>query len=191
MKKVRPVQDYDEQSYPSVIDSELDHVSRRGFLRVALTSSAAAGVMLAAGGATSLAGGRRPKTYKTRIHIGRRYRFRYGNYELSRIAVQSKSERFIQFLQNKKETPGVIKAVRKVLDAHTCADLTDGKKLARLQRRVGKAVVARYRLRTRRRIAAPTVVLFVSVNRYSSCRGKCRPSAPYCRVPNKRPRPRK
>ncbi len=191
MKKVRPVKNYDEQSYPSVIDSELDHVSRRGFLRAALTTSAAAGVMLATGGATSLAGGRRPKTYKARIYVGSRYTFRYGNYESSHVVVQSKSEQFIRFLKDKKETAGVTKAIRKVFDAHTCADLTDGKKLVRLQNRVAKAMVARYRHRTLRRVATPTVVILVTVNRYRHCRGKCRPAAPYCRVPKKRPRPRK
>ncbi len=191
MKRISPVKSYDDQSYPSVIDTELDHVSRRGFLRVALGTSAAAGAMLVTGTTTSLAGGRRPKTYKTTVNIGRRYRFRYGNYELRRIAVQSKSKRFIRFLENKKESAGVIKAIRKVLDAHTCADLHDGKKLARLQRRVAKALTARYAGRTKHKVAVPTVVLFVTVNRYSSCRGKCRPASPYCRVPQNRPRPRK
>lgn len=191
MKNIKPVQDYDEHSYPSVIDSELAHVSRRGFLRAALSTSAAAGAVLVAGGGTSLAGGRRPKTYKTSVKVGSRYTFRYGNYELQRIAVQTRSEHLLRFLENKKETAGVTKAVRKVLDAHTCADLRDGKKLARLQKRVGKAIVARYRKRTKRAVAAPTVVLFVSVNRYRYCRGKCAPAAAYCRVPSKRPHPRK
>ncbi len=191
MKTVKPVETYDEQSYPSVADSELDHVSRRGFLRVALGTSAAAGAMLVAGGGTGLAGGRRPKTYKTTINLTRRHRFPYSNYQLDRLAVQSKSERIIRFLRNKKEAAGIDAAVRTVLKAHTCDDLLDGKKLARLQRRVGKAIAARYRKRTKRRIATPTVVLLVTVNRYANCRGKCRPAAPYCRVPSQRPRPRK
>jgi hypothetical protein len=191
MRKIKPVKDYDEHSYPTVIDAELAHVSRRGFLRAALGTSAAAGVMLVAGGGTGLAGGRRPKTYKTYLNVGHRYTFRYGNYELQRLAVQTQSEQLIRFLENKKEAAGITKAVRKVLDAHNCADLRDGKKLSRLQRRVGKAIRAHYRKRTRRWVVAPTVVIFVSVPRYRYCRGKCRPATPYCRVPKKRPRPRK
>jgi len=191
MKKVKPVQDYDEHGYPSVIDSELAHVSRRGFLRAALSTSAAAGVMVVAGGGLSLAGGRRPKTYKTSVNAGHRYTFKHGNYEVQRIAVQTRSERLLRFLENKREAAGVTKAVRKVLDAHTCADLRNGKRLARLQRRVGKAIGAHYRKRTKRYVAAPTVVIFVSVPRYRHCRGRCRPAAPYCSVPQKPPRPRK
>jgi len=191
MKKIEPVQRYDEQIYPSVIDTELAHASRRDFLRTALSTSAAAGVMLVAGRGTSLAGGRRPKTYKTAISVGPRYTFRYGNYELQRLAVQSKSVALIRFLEQKKESAGITKAVRKVLDAHTCADLGAGKKLARLQQRVAQALRAQYRKRTKRWVAAPTVVLFVYVQRYRQCRGKCAPAAPYCAVPAKRPRPRK
>lgn len=191
MKKVQPVQQYDDQGYPSVIDTELAHVSRRGFLRAALSTSAAAGVMLVAGRGTSLAGGRRPKTYKTSVSIGSRYTFRYGNYELQRLTVQTKSARLVKFLESKKEAAGITKAVRKIFDAHTCGDLRDGKRLARLQTRVAQAIRALYRKRTKRRVATPTVVIFVYVQRYRSCRGKCRPTTPYCRVPNKRPRPRK
>ena len=191
MKKIKPVNKYDEQGYPSVIDTELAHTSRRNFLRTALSTSAAAGVMLVAGRGTGLAGGRRPKTYKATFNVGRRYTFRHGNYELQRLAVQSKSEAFIRFLGKSKEGAGIKKAVRKILDAHNCADLKNGKKLARLQRRVGKALKSHYRKRTKRWVAAPTVVLFVSVPRFRYCRGKCAPATPYCRVPNKRPRPRR
>jgi hypothetical protein len=191
MKKIEPVHAYDAQRYPSVIDSELDHVSRRGFLRAALSTSAATGALLVAGPGTVLAGGRRPKTYKTQVNVGYRYTFRHGNYELQRIAVQTKSERLIRFLEDKKEAPHITQAVRKVLDAHNCADLRDGGKLARLQRRVGQALRAVYRKRTKRWVAAPTVVLFVYVPSYRHCRGKCAPTTPYCSVPKKRPRPRR
>jgi hypothetical protein len=191
MKKIRPVQDYIAQRYPSVIDSELDHVSRRGFLCAALSTSAAAGALLVAGPGTVLAGGRRARTYKTQVNVGNRYTFRYGNYELQRIAVQTKSERLVRFLEDKKEASHVIQAVRKVLDAHNCADLSNGGKLARLQRRVGQALRAVYRKHTKRWVAAPTVVLFVYVPSYRHCRGKCRPATPYCSVPQKRPRPRR
>ena len=191
MKTVNPLTSYEAQPYPSAVDAELAHVSRRGFLRAALSTSAAAGVLLVAGRGTGRAGGRRPKTYKTAINVGPRYTFRYGNYELQRLTAQTKNERLARFFGDNKESTGLGRAVRKVLDAHNCADLRDGRRLARLQRRVGRAIAAHYRKRTHRRVTPPTVVLFVAVPRFRHCRGKCRPATPYCRVPNKRPRPRR
>jgi hypothetical protein len=82
--------------------------------------------------------------------------------------------------------------VRKVLDAHTCADLRQGKRLAKLQRRLAKALAARFRKRQKVGIAAPTVVLFVGVP-MRACKGDCAAPVPICKppaanAPRRRPR---
>ncbi len=187
-RKVRPQKEYDAQNeYPSVIEADLD---RRAFLRGALSASAAAGVMLVPGIGALRAGGKRPKTYRATVRLSRRYTFRYGNYQLQRIVVQSASAGFIRFLGEKKEQPGIEKAVRKILSAHSCADLRKGKRLAKLQRRVAKALAARYRSRKAKRVAEPTVTLYVGVPPVS-CLGDCPATVPFCRPPRaKRPRKR-
>jgi len=191
MRKVRPQTSYhDADLYPSVIDA---HFSRRAFLRGALSTSAAAGAVLMTGSAGLLAGGRRAKTYRTAVKLSQRYRFRYGNYQLQRITVQTASPQLVRFLEDKMETARTEKAVRKILDAHSCADLRKGKKLARLQRSIAQALAGQYRKRRRSRVAAPTVVLFVGVP-YASCRGDCPAPVAICKPPAaKRPprRPRK
>jgi len=188
MKKIQPCKSYeDHESYPSVVDTRL---SRRTFLRSALTTTAAAaGVMLAP--RTGLSGGRpKPKLHKIHIRFRSTYRFKYGNYQLQRIVAQSRDEDLVRFLGNGKQSAGIEKALRGLLQQHSCVDLRHGKKLARLQRRIGKALAKHYRARTRRRAKAPTVVLFVGVA-WRACRGKCAPPTPYCHPPRQRPRPRR
>lgn len=189
MRKIRPQTSYhDADQYPSVIDT---HLSRRTFLRGALGTSAAAGAVLMTGSAGLLARGRRPKTYRTAVKLTQRYRFRYGNYQVQRITVQTTSSRLVRFLEDKKESARTEKAVRKILDAHSCADLRQGKKLARLQRRVAQVLADQYRKRRRSRVALPTVVLFVGLP-YASCKGDCPAPVAICKPPAaKRPRPRK
>lgn len=188
MRKIRPQTSYkDADQYPSVIDTAL---SRRAFLKGALTTTAAAGALLVPDGAGLVAGGRRPKTYRTAVKLSRRYQFRYGNYQVQRITVQTTSAALVRFIENQKESAGIEKAVRKILDAHTCADLKDGKKLARLQRRVAKVLAARYRKRKGSRVRMPTVVLFVGLPGVS-CKGDCPAPVAICKPPaTKRPRRR-
>ncbi|MFH2009043.1 MAG: hypothetical protein ABI333_20805 [bacterium] len=188
MKKIQPLESYEaHEAYPSAVDTRL---SRRTFLRSALTTTAAAaGVVLAPRtGAT----GTRPKPKLHKIHIRFRstYRFRHGNYELQQLVAQSRDERLVQFLGSGKEAAGIETALRGLLEQHSCVDLRHGKKLARLQRRIGKALAEHYRARTRRWAKAPTVVLFVGVA-WRACRGKCAAPTPYCHPPRQRPRPRR
>jgi len=191
MRKIHPQTSYDaHDQYPSVIDV---HLSRRSFLRGALSTTAAAGALLVPGGASVIAGGRRPKTYRTSVRLTRRYRFRYGNYEVQRITVQTSDARLVRFLEDKKESAAIEKEVRKVLDAHSCVDLRNGKRLARLQRRVAKTLAARYRKRKGSGVTTPTVVLFVGVAG-ARCKGDCPAPVPFCKPPavkRRRKRPRK
>ncbi len=189
MKKISPATDAQSPpSYPSVIDTELAHASRRDFLRASVSATLTAGGLLLgdAGANVAVAAPRKATTYRTSIWAKRGYTFRYGNYVLQRVVLQSRSKRLVTYLGDAKHAAHVDKAVRKVLDAHTCEDLLSGKRLVRLQRSLARALVAVYRRRTGRRAALPTVVIFTSVNRFRACRGKCRPTTPYCRVPKKR-----
>jgi hypothetical protein len=191
-RKITPRQDYDaEPRYPSLIEVDLD---RRDFLRGALSGSAAVGILMVTGSG-ALAGGRRAKTYRTTVRLSGRYTFRHGNYQLQRVVVQSPSAQLIRFLGDKKEQPGIEKAVRRVCSAHSCVDLLQGKLLARLQRRVAKALATRFRSRQKTRVATPTVTLYVGVAG-AVCLGDCPAPVPFCRPPKKkrppkRPRPRK
>jgi hypothetical protein len=65
-------------------------------------------------------------------------------------------------------------------------DLGDGKRLAALQVKLGRALASRYQERTRRRALAPTVTLFVGLP-VPSCLGQCPVPVPYCRPPAARP----
>jgi len=180
--------------YPSAVDVDL---SRRWFLRSSLAVTASGGLL----GAAAVAGARgkrrrkppkRPK-HEVRFRFRSLYTFEHSNYRFEKIVVGINSDRLAAFLGDRKEAPGLEKALRRVLDRHTCASLVDGKKLARLQHRLARAVTRRYRKRTRSRVPTPSVALYVGV-RYRACRGKCRAPTPYCRAPKaprRRPRPRR
>jgi len=136
MKQIRPNKSYDDHTeYPSAID---DRFSRRTFLRTALTATAAAGGLLIASRGLSRS---RKQLYRATLRMKPTYRFKYGNYQVDRIVAQTTDLKLSRFLADKREAAGIEKGVRKVLDRHSCVDLKDGKKLARLQRLLGKALV--------------------------------------------------
>ena len=187
MKKIQPHTTYDNDTgYPSAIE---DHLSRRGFMRSALAGTAAtAGLLMQAPDGNA----RRPRTPKPKrvtLNLSNRYRFKHGNYQIQKIVLQTRSSALVAFLEDRREATGVQAALKKVLDAHSCVDLLNGKKLARLQLRVAKALTKQYRFRTRRVVATPTVVLFVGVPG-TNCLGDCAPPVPFCRPPRPSPRRR-
>ncbi|MFH2009042.1 MAG: hypothetical protein ABI333_20800 [bacterium] len=187
MKQIRPSQRYnDHTGYPSAID---ERFSRRTFLRATLTGAAAMGGLLIAG--RGLSRSRKSQLYRATIRMSQTYRFRYGNYQVDRLVVQTTDHKLALFLAQKREAPGIEKGVRAVLDGHSCVDLKDGRKLARLQRLLGKALAKHHRTRTRRTVAAPTVILFVGLPGVR-CLGDCAPPVPFCKPPGpKRPRRRR
>jgi hypothetical protein len=84
---------------------------------------------------------------------------------VTKILVQSRDRRLIAFVKNAKERQGIGQAFEKVLGSATCADVTDQKRLAALQRRLGAALASRYRRRTKRRTARPVVALHLEGRR--------------------------
>jgi hypothetical protein len=159
--------------------------TRRGFLRGAAAAAGAAlvgGLQPAERGEAKSRSPRRGKPHRVNLPLSKRYTFRYGNYQLQRATAQTHDAQLARFLLDSKERTGIEQTLRSVLDRHTCADVTDAKRLARLRRAVAKALVARYRARTRRRARLPTVVLFVGVPP-TRCLGDCPAAVPICKAP--------
>lgn len=150
-------------------------------------SAVAGGVLLAS--ATGAGPGKRANAApasrpleRVTLSIKERYEFRHGNYQLERVVAQTDDKALARFLSDPKVAPELEKATRRVLDEHSCVDLLDGKRLTRLQGRLGDALRDVYRHRTRRQGRSPTVVLFVGVPN-DRCRGDCPPATPVCRPP--------
>ena len=175
-RSIKPNTRYDEhESYPSAV---ADQLSRRGFLQVTLAGSAAtAAAVLVPGEAT----GRR-KRKRVRLYLRRRYHFRGGNYRLDRLDILTHSTALVTFVQDTKQRAALEKAVVKVLDKFTCDVARKGRKLAKLEAALSRAVAAHYRKKTRRRVRRPSVMVLIGLPR-SHCRGKCRPVVPYCKPP--------
>jgi hypothetical protein len=180
MKTLSPLPEYrSEGSYPS-----LHETSRRGFLRSALAGSslAAAALLLPGRGARAAAPRRRPPEKQVELRLSRGYTFRHGNQRLERLVVQSPDEALITLLGTRTESPAIEKVVVQILDAHSCVDLGDGKRLAALQQRLAKAIATHASTRTRRKVVPPVVTLFIGLP-YATCLGTCPAPVPYCRPP--------
>ncbi len=202
-RAVRPVRprrvEPEPPGYPSVIQQRLGETdghrastrapdrapTRRGFLRGAAAAAGAAlvgGMVSGQRGEAKSRSPRRGKPHRVDLPLSKKYTFRYGNYQLLRAAAQTHDANLARFLLDSKERKGIEQTLRHVLDRHTCADVTDAKRLARLRRAVAKALAARYRARTRRRARLPTVVLFVGVPP-TRCLGDCPAAVPICKAP--------
>lgn len=191
-----PVQSALALRYPSLVELALPQAtpeggpaSRRTFLRGAAVAGAAlTGALLPSAlwrqssGGSAQAAPAKPGTKRVTLRFQRRYVFRHGNYELQSAVAQTGDTQLAGFLADPKAALGLEAALRRVLDAHSCVDLLQGKRLARLQERLGTALVEHYRKTTRRMAAAPTVVLFVGVPN-DRCRGDCPAATPICRPP--------
>ncbi len=166
MKKIQPITEYDTSEYPAVSEQ----TSRRQFLGRTLSSALAIGAASLGGGVAGLLTGepdaeaaRRQPSQQQQVwfRLLRRHTFSGGRYYVDRLLLQTRSHRLVAFLQDRDERAGLDRAIRAVLSGATSHDLTDRKRLARLHRRIGKAVAKRYRARRRRPVAAPIVTLDV------------------------------
>ncbi|MDY0000963.1 MAG: twin-arginine translocation signal domain-containing protein [Polyangia bacterium] len=178
--------------YPTLVELVLPETSassRRAFLRgAAVAGAAVAGTLLPSalrrgrGGGQAEAAPAKPELKRVNLTFQRRYVFRHGNYELQRAMAQTQDQSLAHFMADPKIVQGLETALRKELDSHSCADLLEGKRLSRLQTRLGTAIVDHYRKMSRRIAPAPTVVLFVGVPN-DRCRGDCPAVTPVCRPP--------
>ena len=152
-------------------------------MKTAVSGGAAvAGSLLLPSSPSQGARPRRRKTHTVRFTLRRAYHFPHSNYRLERLAIQTRSDRLKRFLTDKRNAKHVETAVRAVLKKSSCRDLQNGKRLARLQNRVAKALARLHKKRTRRYAAVPVVTLFVTVP-YARCKGDCPAPVPYCKAP--------
>lgn len=197
MKRIQPVSTYRAaDAYPAVSsNTEEGPVTRRDFLRSTLDRGLAVGVAGAVtagavGGGGALAAlvlgeddaaarGKGSRAYhRVWFRLVRPHYFSGGRYSVARLLVQSRSKRLVQFVADPKERNGLDGVIRAVLAGATSADLADQKKLSRLNRKVGKAIAARYHARTRRRAPRTLVSLAIKHRRRPPLPGGLRPPHP-------------
>jgi hypothetical protein len=161
MRPVKPVPTYtDSEQYPAVIGPA---PGRRRFL-IGLLGGAAAGATAA------LLGSRRGHAetvsrQRVDLRLGSQFQFGGCDYVADRIIVQTMDTAMARFLQAAAELAGLQAAVLAALKGHVCADVTDRKRLATLEGKLGVVLAARYRTRTRRTTAAPIVTLVLTRRR--------------------------
>jgi hypothetical protein len=157
MKPIRPVPSYSD-TYPSAIGPAPE---RRRFLLG----------LLGAAGATAVAlGSRRSRAATTRqervdLHLGAEVGFGGCDYVVDRLIVQTRDAALATFLRTAAELPGLRTAALAELRNRACGEVTDRKRLAALEGRVGAALAARYRVRSRRAATAPVVNLVLTHRR--------------------------
>lgn len=155
MKKIKPVSRYDsDDGYPAVTTDAPD---RRGFLKVALAGTAALGGSVLLGG--QAASRRKSKYHHVTIRLHGHYQYYPCRYRAESLFVQTKSSRFAKFLGDAKEQRRAEQALAKILRAAKCTDVQDAKKLAKMHKKLARALVVHYRKRTRRRVTQPIVTL--------------------------------
>ena len=80
---------------------------------------------------------------------------------VSTFVLFTRDRRLAAFLKEKGASPAVWSAMRRAADRHTCLALYDGRRLARLERSVARAVRRAYRAATHRRARLPDVMVTV------------------------------
>ena len=180
MKKVQPVKHYREhERYPSTLHRNhgsppstisppapeaAPPTSRRAFLGQALQGVVASLGTLAGGhvllrSSEAQAKTEKPKKYRLSLRIHPVYAFRPCGYLVGHVIARTTDKRFASFATDKKNKKAISAALVAVLKKHSCRDLKDGKRLARLERRLGKALAALYKKKKKRRTPRPEVTL--------------------------------
>jgi len=108
-------------------------------------------------------------------YMQRYYRFRGGNYQLNRVHVFSKNQKFAKWLHKHGGEATTWKAVLGSAQQFTCADLLNGKRLVKLERSIASGIARHYRTQTKR--SAPKVDVMLSLATYYS---------KYCNPPKKK-----
>lgn len=161
MKPIKPVKTYDDHvGYPSVAEAW----SRRDFLKKALAGATALGGLLvlppvAVAAKRHIWKKRKKKLFRVSVTLKHPYRFWSCQSEAYMVVLLTPSKRLVSFLGKKKESKGIQKAIMKALAGHGCHDLRDKKRLKRFHQRLGDALAAHYKKRTKRRVAAPGATL--------------------------------
>jgi len=156
VREKKPLSDVGcDPGYPSVREA----MSRREFLNELLLGGVALGGMaLGLPGSALAKTGPRPKPKPKRVDLPvTTYVYGGCNYKVVGVTAWTTSTALVAFVKKRSEAAGIDAAVRKVLKAHTCADIKDRKRAARLEKRIGKALSAHFKKRTRRKVAAPKI----------------------------------
>ncbi len=155
MKKIKPLSGYEEHDgYPAVTR---EGSNRRGFLKAALAGTAAVGGSLLLG---SEAASRKKSPFLRVTFILRgHYQYYPCRYRAQSLLVQTKDKRFAAFVQTPKQRGTIERALAPILKAAKCTDVQNPKKLARLHKKLGRALVKIYRKQTRRTASRPIVTL--------------------------------
>jgi len=175
MKPVRPLHDY---------DGALDYpVVRRAFLAGGL--GALAGLVLGRADAGARASGPR----RVSLTFNQRHVLDGCDYAAERVDGETRDERLAAFLADAKELAGTEAALLGVLRKATCAEVTDRRRLAALERRLATATVDHYRKRTGRAAGALILTLVLGKYRVPVPGGISAPMPPAPPPPSPPPRP--
>jgi hypothetical protein len=160
MKPIRPERGYTgDDGYPA---AEPEVFSRRGFLRRAAAATAAATGALAGAAAARTAPARRASQVRpVRLDLGYQPVVVGTDLRPTAVDVFTRDPRAVGVLERSTERAGLQQAVTRVTQKITAADLYDGARLYRLERRIASALRDHLRRRLGRAVAAPDVMLQV------------------------------
>jgi hypothetical protein len=173
-RPVQPVSDYQEHDYPTFADG---CVNRRGFLGTAAAGALAAGVATA--GAvilpTEARAARTDKDprEKVSLYLGRQ---RLGGSHMSaqRIVLFTADKKLARWMKRYSNRSSITQALSPILRKAKADVLVDGKKLYRLERKLGATLVRHYRKKTGKSTKQPDLMLVVGRYRRPRLRGKIR-----------------
>ena len=210
-RRIRPIDHYTgHQGYPSqhraeehpqsgrALDERQPHEppptergrTPNGMGRRAFMGSLIAGASLLSSmetlGSTEKKKKKKKKTYKVTVVPLSRYLFRPCRYRVEHLVVETRNRRFAKFLSASKHRKAINSALQKVFRAHDCDDVTNAKKLARMERSLASALQSVYKKETKRRTRRPTVTLYLKKHRPMPLPGFVAPPS----RPRPRPRPR-
>lgn len=158
MKRIRPVESYEGCDYPASGQGDVD---RRSFLRTLAAGAATAGsvALLGAEGSTRPLGGPPVMRYHAQIPFPKGYKYANCRKVIRELAISSWDSKLAFYLNNKSERPRVLKTVYAVLAKHKCVDITDRSRRRRLANKIGRALLALYTKRTKRKSSVPIVYI--------------------------------
>ena len=185
MRRIQPTTRPPQEGYPSAFEhEEALGASRRDFLRRVATGAALAGGSLLWPAGDAEAGRRQPKRHRVMVSLGGGYAYPKSDYVAERVLLQTRSGRLARFLSDKRQRRPLVTAFLAVLRKHHCRDLQNRKRLAALERELGRAAAACYQRRTRHRASVPIATLVLGKPRPVRIDGGIGMPAPPVRPPS-------
>lgn len=161
-RPVRPVSDYQEhESYPSFeAENEGEGVSRREFLGKAAAAAAVAAGAVILPTAARATRGEKDTRQKVLLNLGRQ---QIGKSSMSaqRVVVFTGDKKLARWLKRYSNRSSITGALSPILRKATEDVLVDGKKLYRLERKLGAALIRHYRKKSGKTTRQPDLMLVV------------------------------